>query len=137
MQNDLQGETRPDHDIEIWELWFPGAAATGLSFARARIDRTDVVWVHAAPETLAVTVRTSGDRVVARGEWLERAGERYPFTHLAKQDGRLVREDRWPTEADLGAVVILPGGEAGRLTAFWRAEDGSEWRWRLELYNHR
>jgi len=47
------------------------------------------------------------------------------------------REDRWPTDADLGSVVILPGGEAGILTAWWNAEDGSAWRWSVELSNRR
>lgn len=42
---------------QTWELWFPDAAATGLLFARARIPPTAVLWVHAAPPTLAVTVR--------------------------------------------------------------------------------
>ena len=45
-------------------------------------------------------------------------------------------EDRWPTAADLGAPVIMPGGEVGILIAWWNAEDGSEWRWQVELYNH-
>jgi hypothetical protein len=32
--------------------------------------------------------------------------------------------------------VILPGGEIGILTAWWNADDGSEWRWSIELRNH-
>ena len=48
---------------ETWELWFPDAAATGLLFARARIPPTAVLWVHAAPPTLTVTVREADDRV--------------------------------------------------------------------------
>lgn len=43
--------------VQTWELWFPEAAANGLLFARARIDPMEVLWVHAAPETLAVTIR--------------------------------------------------------------------------------
>jgi len=31
--------------------------------------------------------------------------------------------------------VILPGGEAGILTAWWHSEDRSQWRWQLELSN--
>ena len=42
---------------------------------------------------------------------------------------------RLPTEADLGKTVILPGGEAGILKAWWHREDHKEWRWQLELYN--
>jgi hypothetical protein len=31
--------------------------------------------------------------------------------------------------------VILPGGEAAILKAWWNAEDRKEWRWQIELYN--
>ena len=123
--------------VQTWELWFPEAAATGLEFARGRIDPTDVLWVHTAPPTLAVTVREGDDRVTARGEPLPRMGEQLPLTRLAIRDGTVTREDRWPTESDLGALVILPGGEVGTLVAWWNAPDGSEWRWRVEFYNHR
>jgi hypothetical protein len=123
--------------VQTWELWFPEAAATGLEFARARIDPTDVLWVHAAPATLAVTVREGDDRVTARGEPLRRVGEQLPMTRLAVRAGAVMREDRWPTDGDLGALVILPGGEVGTLVAWWNAPDGSEWRWRVEFYNHR
>jgi hypothetical protein len=46
-------------------------------------------------------------------------------------------EDGWPSQEDLGRLVILPGGEAGILKAWWHAEDQSEWRWQVEFYNHR
>jgi hypothetical protein len=123
--------------MQTWELWYPEAGATGLPFARGRVDPVEVMWVHAAPPTLAVTVRAGDEQVVARGESLERAGERLPLTRLRIDGRRVAREDRWPTEADLGALVILPGGEVGTLRAWWNAPDGSEWRWQLELYNHR
>jgi hypothetical protein len=42
-----------------------------------------------------------------------------------------------PDQEDLGRLVILPGGEAGILTAWWHAPDHSEWRWQLELSNCR
>jgi hypothetical protein len=32
---------------------------------------------------------------------------------------------------------MLPGGEVGQLTAWWSPEDHQEWRWSVELYNHR
>ena len=125
-------------DVHTWEVWYPGAAATGLPIARARIDPTDVVWVHSVPRTLAVTVRQGDDRVVvARGEPLERSGSYLPMTRLAIDGDAVTREDRWPTEGDLGAIVILPGGEAGVLTAWWNAEDGSAWRWSVEFSNRR
>ena len=59
------------------------------------------------------------------------------MTRFALADGVVRREDRWPTDADLGAIVILPGGEAGVLTAWWNAEDGSAWRWSVEFSNAR
>jgi hypothetical protein len=122
--------------METWDLWYPDAGATGLPFARGRLDSTDVLWVHAAPPSLNVIVRDGEERLVARGEQLQRAGKRFPLTRLFRRGAAVEREDRWPTQADLGSLVILPGGEVGRLTAWWNADDGSEWRWQVELYNH-
>ena len=127
----------PDTNLQTWELWFPGAAANGLLFARARIDPTDVLWVHAAPETLAVTVRDERDVPIARGEPLRRSGPQMPMTRLTVAAGTVSREDRWPNAGDTGASVLLPGGEAGRLLEWWNAADGSEWRWKVEFYNRR
>jgi hypothetical protein len=123
--------------MEIWDLWIPDLAATGVSFARGRIDPHQVLWVHAAPAVLAVTVRDGDDRVIARGERLQRQGDPLPMTRLARVGAQVTREDRWPTPADLGSIVLLPGGEAGILRAWWNAADGSEWRWQVEFYNHR
>lgn len=123
--------------MQTWEVWYPEAAATGLLVARGRIDPTDMLWLHAAPPTLAVTVRDADERVMASGEGLARAGERFPMTRLWVEGGTIRREDRWPTDADLGALVLLPGGEVGALTAWWNAADGAEWRWSVEFYNHR
>lgn len=122
--------------METWELWFPAAAANGLPFARARIDETEVLWVHAAPESLAVLVREGEERIVSKAEDLRRAGRYYPMTRLLRTGMSISREDRWPADADLGALVILPGGEVGTLIQWWNATDGSEWRWQIELYNH-
>ncbi len=123
--------------IQTWELWYPDAASTGLPFARGRLAPTTVLWVHSAPETLAVTVREGDDRVIARGEGLRRQGPQLPTTRLALEGGRVVREDRWPTPADLGSRIILPGGEVGTLRAWWNTPDGGEWRWQVEFYNRR
>lgn len=124
-------------DIQTWELWYPAAAATGLEFARGRIDPTGVLWVHAAPDRLAVTVRAGDERIVGRGEPLERDGPYLPMTRLTLDGDTVRREDRWPTQADLGSLVILPGGEVGVLTAWWNADDGSAWRWSVEFSNRR
>lgn len=125
-----------DATRQTWDLWFPEAAATGLPFARGRLDATGTLWVHAAPATLAVTVRDGEERVVARGDNLTRQGERLPLTRLWREGATIQREDRWPAADDLGGLVILPGGEVGRLVAWWNANDGSEWRWQVEFYNH-
>jgi len=123
--------------MQTWEVFYPEAAATGLPFARCRIDPTAVLWLHAAPPTLAVVVREGEERIIARGEPLERRGEPCPMTRLVREGDQIRREDRFPTQADLGALVLLPGGEAGHLRAWWNAADGSEWRWQVEFYNHR
>ena len=49
------GEQRQP-EIQIWDLWYPNAAARGLPFARGRLDATGVLLVHASPDTLDVEV---------------------------------------------------------------------------------
>jgi hypothetical protein len=122
--------------IQIWDLWVPDAAAQGLSFARGRLDATEVLLVHAAPETLDVSVRDDDGWLLAEGKGLRRTADR-PMARLTVRAGSIAREDLWPEEEDVGRPVILPGGEVGVLLAWWNAEDGSEWRWRVEFYNHR
>ena len=121
---------------EVWDLWYPDAAAQGLPFARGRLDETDVVLVHAAPEVLRVEVRSDSGQRYAAGDELRRTAER-PMARLRRTGDDIVREDVWPDERDLGRPVILPGGEIGILKSWWNAEDGSEWRWQVEFYNHR
>lgn len=124
-------------DLQTWEIWYPGAGATGIPVARARIDPVDAIWAHAVPREASVTVRMGDDRVVARGEALRRSGGYLPMTRFTIAADAIEREDRWPTDGDLGAIVVLPGGEAGVLTAWWNAEDGSAWRWSVEFSNRR
>jgi hypothetical protein len=121
---------------EVWDLWYPKAAATGISFARGRIDGAEVLLVHAAPPVLTITVRGDDDRVLAQGEDLQ-ATDDTPMTRLTRRGSRIEREDIWPADGDLGRLVILPGGEVGTLKQWWHAADHSEWRWQIELYNHR
>src|SRR5436190_18137793 len=107
--------------IEVWDLWLPDAGATGVSFARSRVDSEaagDRLLVHAAPPRLEVTVRNEEGEVLARGEKLERH-EKGPMSFLVRQNGEIALEDGWPGEADLGRLVILPGGEAGILQSWW------------------
>ncbi|HZS86254.1 MAG TPA: hypothetical protein VFE42_02030 [Chloroflexota bacterium] len=122
--------------LQIWELWVPEVAAQGLCFARARLDATDVVLVHAAGARLTVEVHDDAGRIVARGNMLERTADT-PMARLRRQGDTLTREDIWPAEADYGTPVILAGGEVGLLRQWWNAPDHSEWRWSIELYNHR
>ena len=121
---------------QIWDLWYPDAAAQGLPFARGRLDATDVLLVHAAPETLDVAVRNDEGQLLARGVGLARTAE-HPIARLTVVDGQIGREDLWPVADDIGRPVILPGGEVGILISWWNAPDGSEWRWQVEFYNHR
>jgi hypothetical protein len=125
-----------DGQQQIWDLWYPNAAAQGLAFARGRLDATDVLLVHAAPETLDVAVRDDNGNVLAQGKTLARTADR-PMARLTVHGDRIEREDLWPTEHDQGRPVILPGGEVGILLDWWNADDGSEWRWHVEFYNHR
>jgi hypothetical protein len=121
---------------ETWDLWYPEAAATGLPFARSRIDGAEVLLVHAAPPVLSVWVRDAGGQVVAGGEDLA-ATDDTPITRLTRRDGRIEREDIWPGSEDIGRLVILPGGEAGTMVKWHNADDHSEWRWQIELYNRK
>lgn len=121
---------------QVWDLWYPDAAAQGLPVARGRLDATDTLLIHAAPDVLNVEVRTDAGALIARGENLQRTADR-PMARLTLRGDRIERNDLWPTADDLNRPVILPGGEVGMLLQWWNAEDGSEWRWRLEFYNHR
>jgi hypothetical protein len=126
------------HDrLHTWEIYYPAAGATGIHIARSRIDPVEVVWAHSMPRRVSVAVRQGDDAIVARGEAVTRRGGYTPMTRFVIAGDAVSREDRWPTEADLGSIVILPGGEAGVLTAWWNAEDGSAWRWSVEFSNRR
>ena len=120
--------------IEIWDLWYPKAAATGLSFARGRLDATESLLVHAAPDFLKVEVRDEEGRRLAFAQDVERTLQS-PVCLLRKDGASIRREDLWPTEREIGLPILLPGGEVGILKAWWNAGDRKEWRWQIELYN--
>jgi hypothetical protein len=122
--------------LQLWDLWYPHAGATGVAFARGRLDPARVLWVHAAPLMLTVEVRNDTGRRLAFGKDLPQTAKR-PMARLVRKGSRIVREDLWPLKKHIGELVILPGGEVGQLVEWWNAEDGSEWRWRVEFYNHR
>jgi hypothetical protein len=124
--------------MQIWDLWFPDAAAQGMSFARGRLDDTNVLLVHAPPPVLRVEVRDDGGALLAAGDGLARTIQtQLPMARLVRSASAVTRLDVWPEEIDLGRPVILPGGEVGILRYWWNAGDFSEWRWQLEFYNHR
>jgi hypothetical protein len=122
--------------LQVWDLWYPQAAATGVSFARGRLDPTGVLLVHSPPPVLTVEVLSAAGRRLAFGHDLAQTADR-PMARLTRRGRRIVREDLWPAEKDIGRMVILPGGEVGELLEWWNARDGSQWRWRVEFYNHR
>ena len=115
-----------------WQLRNPDGAMLGLEFAHGVSAPTDVMLVHAAPERLDVVVRDENDEVVARGEALEHP-ESSPMARLTVRDGAVTRENIWPTEAELGSLVLLPGGEIGTVCEWRHADDHSTWRWKVEF----
>ena len=87
--------------IQIWDLWYPQAAATGVPFARGRLDATDVLIVHAPPPMLTVEVRTDNGRRLAMGVDLPQTADR-PMARLTRRGDQIIREDVWPTADDIG-----------------------------------
>ena len=121
---------------QIWDLWIPDVAAQGVSFARGRLNATQVLLVHAAPEKLTVEVYDDTRIILAQGTDLLRTANT-PMARLQLRGKHVTREDIWPTEADIGLAVILAGGEVGILQQWWNDVEQQQWRWRLEFYNHR
>ena len=118
----------------IWELRNPDGGSLGLEFARGKSAPTNVMLGHALPERVDVEVRDESGNLVAAGEGLEHDAVR-PMSKLVIEDGGLRRENLWPSEDDLGSPVILLGGEVGILKKWWNADDGTGWRWSVELHN--
>jgi hypothetical protein len=121
---------------ETWDLWYPKGGATGMPFARGRVDAgAEIMLVHAAPEFLTVTLYDADGKQIAEGKDLPKNADT-PISRLTRRGSSIEREDIWPETGDIGELVILPGGEVGTLVKWWHAEDRSEWRWQIELYNH-
>jgi hypothetical protein len=125
-----------NEQIELWDLWFPDAAAQGLLFARGRLQATEVLLAHAAPANLRVDVVNDAGTLLARGTNLRRTAET-PITQLNRRNGRIERVDIWPSEREIGLPVIMAGGEVGILTAWWNDPDRQMWRWSIELFNRK
>lgn len=120
--------------LQTWDLWIPDAAAVGVPFARGRLNPTDTLIVHSAPHLLSVEVRDDEGRLIASGKDLRRS-QQVPMTKLRLKGGHVEREEFWPSDADIGTPVLLPGGEVGLITAWWNRDDRREWRWSVEFYN--
>jgi hypothetical protein len=130
----LRTEQEQRQPMEYWAIWYPRAAATGLLLGRGFLDSTEALMFHAAPDIITVEVcDTEGSRV-AYGQDLERTQET-PMCRFRRVGDRIIREDFWPQESDLGRPVMLTGGEVGKLTAWWHSADRKEWRWQVEFYN--
>jgi hypothetical protein len=123
-------------ELQVWDLWVADVGATGVSFARGRLDATKMLLVHAAPAQLNVEVRSDAGVIQARGQDLLRTAST-PIARLHCQGDEVLREDIWPSKHDLGTPVLLPGGEVGILRAWWNDPAEQEWRWQVEFYNHR
>jgi hypothetical protein len=120
--------------MQYWQVWYPKAAATGMLLARGLLEPTEVLLLHAAPDPITVEVFDEQGYRLAYGKDLERT-EPSPICRLRLEGNSVVREDCWPTERDIGSVIMLPGGEVGVLKSWWHANDKKEWRWQVEFYN--
>ncbi len=109
---------QPPHKVEYGDLWIPDAASCGISFARGRLDPTSTLLVHAPPRLLRVEIRDAEGMPLALGDGLS-ATDETPMARLRRHASALTREDVWPTEADYGTPVLLPGGEVGILQLWW------------------
>src|SRR5688572_25426412 len=95
--------------LQYWSVWYPKAAATGMHLTRSLIDPQATVLLHAAPDVITVEVHDRDGNRIASGKDLERTQES-PMCRLRREGDSIVREDMWPTDADLSTVVLLPGG---------------------------
>ena len=125
-----------DKLLHYWEVWYPKATATGMLVARGRIEPTDSLLFHAAPDFVTVEVYDDNRELIARCTDLERT-LKSPICLLALDGKSVRREDLWPTAQHIGLPVLLPGGEAGILQSWWNSDDQMEWRWHVEFYNSR
>lgn len=120
--------------LQYWVVWYPMAGATGLLVGRGRLDPTEELILHAAPDSLTVEVTDEQGRRLAYSRDLPRTLQS-PMCRLRREGDQIRREDIWPTPEDYGTPVLLPGGEVGILQSWWNAADRSEWRWQVEFYN--
>ena len=118
----------------VWEIRSSEGGPTGLPFARAKIEARDEILAHALPTSIEIEVHDETGVRVASATALKGDGDT-PMARLSIRGGDVERHQIWPTAEDLETPVILAGGEVGILTAWWNADDRSEWRWSIELSN--
>ena len=119
-----------------WNVRSRDGGMNGLEFSRCTTaGGFSRVLVHAAPARMSVDITDDDGRSIARSD-LDRAGDYSPMTLLEIADGSVRRSEVWPSDELYGVLVILAGGEAGRLTRWHHADDHSWWRWSVEFANH-
>ena len=117
-----------------WYTWIvraPGGA-DGVVFARGRSAPLDRILVHAPPPTIDVEVFEDGERLVATGSDLRADDDAGPIQSVTVDDARVTRSSVDPVD-EVGAIVLLGGGEIGTLTAWEWSEDRSRWRWSVRF----
>jgi hypothetical protein len=113
----------------MWILRHADGGVDGTTFARARTaGDVDSVLVHAAPDRMRVEVFDGDHRFIAGSDDLPADGAS-PMSRLTISSGTVVREMVWPDVSDEGAIVVLPGGEAGTLVTWRTDEDRTSWVW--------
>jgi hypothetical protein len=121
-----------DGPFLVWNLRGSDGGAAGLEFARATVEVADTILVHSAPSVLDVEVFENGERLIAVGKAL-RASEDTPMTRLTVDGVRVLREQVWPADVDRGSIVVLPGGEAGRLESWATDPQRRRWVWSVQF----
>lgn len=124
-------------ETHIWEVRNPDGGMLGMEVAKSVMAPSSCVLGHAFPERVDIEVRDGEGHLVARAQDLKAGAGSTPMARFSIRDGGIEREQIWPDAGDHGRHVILPGGEVGVLKTWWNADDGSEWRWEVEFYNHR
>ncbi|MDP9184141.1 MAG: hypothetical protein M3O29_00540 [Actinomycetota bacterium] len=124
----------PGCSFYVWAIRGADGGSAGLEFARAKVEPSDTVLVHAAPARLDVEVFADGERLVATGRDLQPTETMdSPMTRLTIDGSTVHRRAVWPAQEDLGSIVLLPGGEAGQLRTWTTPQDRRSWVWTLEL----
>ena len=132
--------------LQFWDLWYPQAGATGVAFARGRLEASRILLVHAPPPMLTVEVRSDRGMRLAFSENFDSDSrsahhavdppwqEGYAARHLADNQrhrpvgdlaGRrsgafiaMVECRRWQRMALAGGILQSPlGARGGQLNA--------------------